>query len=240
MKNSRTAPLLLASLFTLIISLCPGLPQAAKAAEPMTVEGTWVVTWAPPETIDRLRQGQRVTIRRKGPGEYGVLFSDGNTATYYGSPTEINQSSPYTFEELKDQLRPKVTDAMIGEAAAARLHGRSYYKLSPDGRTLLNTSDKLTLEWDQSGHLIRDKIVIKPSSDPPIILMRVPETTAPTKTTERKPSEETPPGPATEETKSPEQPAKPRKPVAKRRPAQPAGGAPRPPELPPGGALSGN
>ena len=238
MKNSRTAPVLLGSLFTLIISLCPGLPQAAKAAEPMTVEGTWVVTWAPPETIDRLRQGQRVTIRRKGPGEYGVLYCDGQTVTYYGSPTEINESSPFTFEDLKIGA-PHVPDAVAVEVAAAGVRTRSYYKLSPDGSTLVRTGDIFEFS-QQSGHLIRDSIVIKPPGEPTAILTRVPETTAPTKTAERKPSEETPPGPATEETKSPEQPAPPKKPVAKHRPAQPAGGAPRPPELPPGGALSGN
>jgi hypothetical protein len=244
MKNPRTAPVLLALLLTLIISLGPGLPQAAKAAEPMTVEGTWVVTEEPPtgKILNVLRQGQRITIRRRGPGVYGVLYSDGDTVPYYGSPTEINAPIPLTFEELKEVYRnsPQVTDAMLGEAAAAGLRWKCYYKLSLDGRTLLKTGDITTLSWDQSGHLIRDKIVIKPYSGSPVILTRVPEPTAPTKTAEPKPSVATPPGPASEETETPEEPAKPRKPVAKRRPAPPKGGSPRPPELPAGGALSGN
>lgn len=242
MKNPRTAPVLLALLFTLIISLCAGLPQAAQAAEPMTIEGTWMITGGPQTGIitNVLQQGQKITIRRQGPREYEVLYSDGKAVRYYGSATEIKFTRTAKFEELKRGI-PKAPDTALGEAAAAGVQRTDSYKLSPDGRSMLKTIDQVVLYWDiQSGHLSGKKIEIKPASQPSAILTRVPETTAPTKTAERKPSEETPPGPATEETETPEQPAKPRKSVAKQRPAQPKGGSLPPPELPAGGALSGN
>lgn len=234
MKKPRTAPVLLASLYTLILALSPGLPQAAKAAEPMTVEGTWVVTWEPPMRGPS-NLGRRVIISRQGPGEYKVLWPhSGSTRVYFGSPTEIRRVEMLTFELLtKEYSYANIPDAALQGAAAKGGQRTYYYKLSPDLRTLLFSIDQVWLKYDrQSGNL---EVEIKPAvTASPVILTRVADTTgagaaaAPTpKQVDKEADEE-----------QVAQPAPKAKPAPRRR--QPAGGSPRPPELPAGGAVSGN
>ncbi len=75
MKNTKTALVLVAFLFLIIVSVCPGLPQPANAQGTASFEGTWAG-----------EGGRIVTVRAKGPGEYEVT-DRGSVNIYSGDPT---------------------------------------------------------------------------------------------------------------------------------------------------------
>ncbi len=187
MKITRTAALLVGSLFMITVFAFPGLPQPANAQGTASVEGTWLETSEPPGFV-----GQKVTIRRKGLGEYEAFWPHaGISNIWYGCDTEIKMVITLTFEKLKkDYQGMGVPDAALREAAGVQI--TNYYIPSPDGRTMQFVQDSFNISWDtKSGHLISSQI--GPRGSPPRILTRVsgpaPEAARGSESLKPKPSE---------------------------------------------------
>jgi hypothetical protein len=118
--------------------------------------------------------GERLTIRLKSPGEYEVIWRNGKTQIYVGSPTEITYVLTRTFEDLKKSMKG-VPDAALRGIAGVQT--KDYLRLSPDGNTLLFLQEGISVTYNtQTGQLGSYRIT--PPKGSPTILTRVSEPAA--------------------------------------------------------------